>query len=151
MHKALNYIGLAKKAGAIEVGETDTGAAIRAGKGRILILASDASDNAKRRAENFVHGTQTPLVLVPFSKEDISQVSGEVGCSMAAFTDIGLAAVFMAALAENEPSFKETAELLAQKNQKAQLRKKEALAHEKKMKTGVSAKPAATAKRRKNI
>ena len=151
MHKALNYIGLAKKAGAIEVGETNTGAAIRAGKGRILILASDASDNAKRRAENFVHGTQTPLVSVPFSKEEISQVSGADGCSMAAFTDVGLAAVFMAALAENEPSFQQTAELLAQKNQKVQQRKKEALAHEKKMKTGVSVKSAATAKRRKNI
>ena len=150
MHKALNYIGLARKAGAIEVGETNTGAAIRAGKGRILILASDASDNAKRRAENFVHGTQTPMVAVPFSKEELSQLTGAAGCSMAAFTDVGLAAVFMAALAENEPSFKETAELLAQKNQKAQQRKKEALAHEKNMKTGVSAKSAATGKRRKN-
>ncbi len=151
MHKALNYIGLAKKAGAIEVGETNTGAAIRAGKGRILILASDASDNAKRRAENFVYRTQTPIVIVPFSKEEISQVSGTAGCSMAAFTDVGLAAVFMAALAESEPSLKETAELLAQKNQKALMRKKEAMAHEKNMKTGVSAKPAATGKRRKNV
>ena len=70
---------------------------------------------------------------------------------MAAFTDVGLAAVFMAALAESEPSLKETAELLAQKNQKALMRKKEAMAHEKNMKTGVSAKPAATGKRRKNV
>ena len=151
MHKALNYIGLAKKAGAIEVGETNTGAAIRAGKGRILILASDASDNAKRRAENYVHGTQTPIVMLPFSKAEISQVSGTAGCSMAAFTDVGLAAVFMAALAENEPSFQETAELLAQKNQKSLMRKREALAHEKNMKTGMAAKPVVTGKRRKNV
>ena len=76
MHKALNYIGLAKKAGSIEVGETNTGAAIRAGKGRILILASDASDNARRRAENYVSGKQTPIVLLPFSKAEISQATG---------------------------------------------------------------------------
>jgi len=151
MHKALNYIGLAKKAGSIEVGETNTGAAIRAGKGRILILASDASDNARRRAENYVSGKQTPIVLLPFSKAEISQATGTPGCSMAAFTDVGLAAVFMAALAENEPTFQETAELLAQKNQKALIRKRETLAHEKKMKTGMAGKPAATGKRRKNI
>lgn len=151
MHKALNYIGLAKKAGSIEVGETNTGAAIRAGKGKILVLASDASDNARRRAENFVSGAQIPTVTMPFTKAEISQATGTPGCSMAAFTDVGLAAVFMAALAENEPSYMETAELLAQKNQKALMRKREALAHEKKMKTGLAAKPAATGKRRKNI
>jgi len=150
MHKALNYIGLARKAGAIEVGETNTGAAIRAGKGRVLVLASDASDNAKRRAENYVHATQTPIVLLPFTKAEISQVTGTPGCSMAAFTDVGLAAVFLAALAESEPSFQEIADLLAQKQQKALMRKKEALAHEKNMKTGMAAKPTATGKRRKN-
>ena len=151
MHKALNYIGLAKKAGSIEVGETNSGATIRAGKGKILVLASDASDNARRRAENFVSGAQIPTVTLPFTKAEISQATGTTGCSMAVFTDVGLAAVFMAALAENEPSFMETAELLAQKNQKALMRKREALAHEKKMKSGMAAKPAATGKRRKNI
>lgn len=151
MSNALNYIGLAKKAGAIEIGETNTGAAIRAGKGRILILASDASDNARRRAEGFVGGTQTPLAVIPYSKADLSQITGVVGCSMAAFTDVGLAAVFMAALAEDEPSFREVAALLAQKNQKMQLRKKEALAHDRNLKKGRAAGPAATGKRRRNI
>ncbi len=151
MNKALNYIGLAKKAGAIEIGETNAGAVIRAGKGRVLVLASDASDNARRRAENFVYGTQTPLITLPFTKEELSKMTGVGGCSMAAFTDIGLAAAFMAALAENEPSFIETANLLAQKNEKAQMRKREALAHEKKLKRGKSAEIPATGKRRKNI
>lgn len=151
MHKALNYIGLAKKAGSIELGETNTGAAIRAGKGKILILASDASDNARRRAESFVSGTQVPIVPLPFSKAEISQVSGTAGCSMAAFTDIGLAAVFAKSLAENEPAYSQTAELLEQKSKKAQMRKKEALAHEKNIKLGMAAKPAATGKRRKNV
>ncbi|NCC68965.1 MAG: 50S ribosomal protein L7 [Clostridia bacterium] len=151
MNKALNYIGIAKKAGAIEIGETNAGAAIRAGKGRVLVVAADASDNAKHRAENFVYGRQTPLVILPFTKSELSEVSGTGGCSMAAFTDVGLAAFFMAALAENEPSFRETAELLAQKNNKALMRKREALAHEKNRKTGKAVKPAGTGKRRKNI
>lgn len=151
MNKALNYIGIARKAGAIEIGETNSGAAIRAGKGRILILASDASDNARRRAENFIYGTQTPIVVLPFKKEELSEATGTSGFSMAVFTDVGLATVFMAALAENEPSFGATAELLAMKNAKAQMRKKEAVAHEKNMKTGKTMKTAVSGKRRKNI
>ena len=151
MNKALNYIGIAKKAGAIEIGETNSGAAIRAGKGRILILASDASDNARRRAENYVYGTQTPLVVLPFKKEELSEITGTTGCSMAVFTDVGLATVFMAALAENEPSFGATAELLAVKNAKTKMRKKEAVAHERNRKTGKTMKTAVSGKRRKNI
>ena len=61
MNKALGYIGIAKKAGALSVGETNAGAVVRAGKGRVLLLASDASPNARHRAEGFVAGTQTPV------------------------------------------------------------------------------------------
>ncbi len=151
MNRALNYIGLAKKAGSIEVGETNSGAAIRAGKGRVLLLASDASDNARRRAENYIHETQTPLVTLPFSKSDLSQITGDTGCSMAVITDFGLAAAFIGALAEDEPDYKATAELLTQKSVKAQMRKREALAHEKNQKIGKAAAGTATGKRRKNI
>lgn len=150
MNKALGYIGLAKKAGAIEIGETNTGAVARAGKCRLLVLAADASDNARHRAEGFIHGKQTPMITLPFDKAALSQMTGVGGCSMAAFTDIGLASVFIAALAEEEPAYLETAALLAQKNQKAQQRRKEALTHERKLKTGKAADPAAASKRRRN-
>ena len=149
MSKALGYISIAKKAGALAVGETNAGAAVRAGKGRVLLLASDASPNARHRAEGFVNGTQTPLVVSPFTKAELSEATGIGGCSMAAFTDVGLAAVFMAALAENEPSFSDTAQLLQAKNEKALLRKKEAAVHRRKMSAGRSVGKAAQGKRRK--
>ena len=151
MNKALNYIGLAKKAGSVEIGETDTGAAVRAGKGRLLVLASDASDNARHRAENFVYGTQTPIITLPYTKEELSLITGKGGCSMAAFTDIGLATAFAEALAEEKPDYKETAEQLARKNEKMQMRKREAQAHERNLKKGKAAGPTAMGKRRRNI
>ena len=52
--KALNLLGLMRKANAVQIGETDAGAAARAGSAKLLILASDASDNAKSRAKGFV-------------------------------------------------------------------------------------------------
>ncbi len=151
MNKALNYIGLAKKAGSVELGETAAGAAIRAGKGRVLLLASDASDNARRRAENFIHETQIPLVTLPFSKSDISQITGDNGCSMAVITDYGLAAAFMETLAEDEPSYRAVSDILSQKSLKAQARKREALAHEKNIQKGKANAGSATGKRRRNI
>ena len=40
--KALNLLGLMRKANAVQIGETDAGAAARAGSAKLLILASDA-------------------------------------------------------------------------------------------------------------
>ena len=69
MSKALNYLGLAKKAGMLEIGEENTGAAIRWGKARFVLLASDASDNAKRRLNGFLYEKDIPMLRVPFTKE----------------------------------------------------------------------------------
>ena len=151
MSNPLNYLGIAKKAGAIETGELNSGSAVRSGKAKLLVLAQDASENARGRAEGFIHGGNTPLVILPYTKEQIAIATGEHGCSMAALTDIGLAAVFMSALAEEEPSVRETAELLTQKSEKAKRRKCEAQAHKRNMKTGKTGNSVKPGKRRKNI
>ncbi|NLV85836.1 MAG: 50S ribosomal protein L7 [Clostridiales bacterium] len=150
MDKTLGYLGLAKKAGALQSGETNSGAAVRAGKARVLLLASDASENARRRAEGFIYSTQTPLVTLPYSKLELSSAVGSSDCAMAAITDIGLAAVFMSSLCDRSDSYKDTAELLMLKNEKAKTRKREALAHDRNKKMGRTVKDAKSGKRRKN-
>lgn len=100
MAKAIDYIGIARMAGAIETGEDNTKALVKSGRARLMLLASDASPHAKRRGEGYVYETKVPLVEVPYTKAEISEISGRPGCSMAAFTDKGLAAAFAAALAE---------------------------------------------------
>jgi len=100
MSKALNYLGIARKSGAIETGEDNSSGLVKAGKARVLIVASDTSDGAKRRAEGYVFETNTLLVEVPFSKDQIAGITGKSGCSMAAITDLGLAGAFLKALAE---------------------------------------------------
>ena len=87
MDRAVSYLGIARKAGLLTTGEESCGAVVRAGKAKLLCLASDASPNAARRAEGFVYGTRTPLLRVPYTKEEanmdkprIAQVLGvEVG------------------------------------------------------------------------
>lgn len=149
MGNAIQYIGLAKKSGNIQIGETDSGIAARSGKGRVLILASDASNNALSRAEFFVRGNNIPLVRIPFTKAEISDATGKNGCSMAVFTDMGLTTAFLRALAENDPAYKDLSVEFDEKNKKMQMRKQEWKIHERNKKTGRAAKTVKPGKRRK--
>ncbi len=56
MDKALNYLALARKAGLIELGEEPAGAAARAQKARLIVVAQDAGDHTWRRANSFMAG-----------------------------------------------------------------------------------------------
>ena len=49
MDKLLRYFSIARKAGLLELGEEDTGAAVRGGKAKVVFLAADASENALHR------------------------------------------------------------------------------------------------------
>lgn len=101
--RALNLLGLMRRANAAAIGETNTGSAARAGKARLLLLAADASENAVHRAEGFAAAHGAPLVRLPFTKDEISAHVGVGGCSMAAVTDTGFASAFLKLLAGMEP------------------------------------------------
>ena len=92
-----------RRAGKIEIGETGTGAAVRAGRARLLLLAADASENARKRAEGYLYGRRALLVPLPYAKAELVAQRGKSGCSMAACTDFGLSAAFLEALAEKAP------------------------------------------------
>lgn len=92
--KAANYLGLMRKAGRIALGEYDAGAAARAGKTYLLLLAQDASDNARKRAEGFAYTAQVPLLRLPYTKQALCDRLGKTGCAIAAVTDPGLAKAF---------------------------------------------------------
>ena len=51
--RAIGLIGLMRRAGAIEIGEDNSGSAVSAGKAKLLLTAADASENALRHAERF--------------------------------------------------------------------------------------------------
>ena len=141
--KALNLLGLMRKANYIEIGETNTGSAVRDGKARLLLLASDASENAVHRAEGFTNGRNTITVTLPYTKEEISDSVGVSGCSMAAITDMGFANALIKTLSEKQPEV--YGAVLAETEQrlnKQERRKTETKAHERNKRNG---------KRRTNI
>lgn len=89
--RALDLLGLMLRANVLSVGETNTGAAVKTGKARLVIVAADASDNAKHRAAGFVYGKNVPMLVLPFTKDELSDKLGRNGCSMAAVCDLGFA------------------------------------------------------------
>ena len=135
MDKALNYLGLARKAGLAELGEEPVGGAARALHARLVIVASDASDHTWRRAMSFVAGTKQQVLRVPFTKDQLGFAIGRQELAIAAFTDAALAASFVKALPQTE----KTAQVLESLNEKARQvkqRQKEAKAHQKNVRMG---------------
>ena len=101
--KLLSLLGLMRRANALAVGEVNTGSTARAGKAKLLLLASDASENARRRAEGFAAGRKLSLTVLPVTKEEFASAVGLSGGSMAAVTDLGFANALLKALAQEEP------------------------------------------------
>ena len=58
--KALRFLGLARRARLLEVGEEPVGIACRAGHARLLLIAQDAADHTFRRARSFCRSGKPP-------------------------------------------------------------------------------------------
>lgn len=116
MDKAAGYLGIMRKANALAIGETDSGAAVKSGKAHVLCLAADASENARKRAETFVFSGSVPMLRLPYDKDTLQQAFSKPGCSMFCILDLGLASAFVGALAVQDPAqYAQPAEALASK------------------------------------
>ena len=137
MNKLLNLIGLAKKAGKLELGEEPAGAAARAKHARLLLLASDAADNTRRRALHFGEAGECICLEIPAAKAELGRALGRTSCAVLAVTDTGLACAIAGKLAEeDEAHYGEAARRLAIKAQRAQERQQEQKRHEKNVRAG---------------
>lgn len=137
MDNALRMLGLAKKAGRLEVGEEPVGAAARARKAKLLLLARDAAANTARRAAHFGEAGNVLFLTVPFTKAELGMAVGRTSCAMLAFTDPGFAASFVEKLAARDPErYGPAAEQVGEKAARALQRQKEQRQHEKNLERG---------------
>ena len=133
MDKALNYLSLARKAGSAELGEEPAGAAARAGKAYVILVASDAGDHTWRRAKAFAAGTDQQALKMPYTKDEMGMATGRTALAIAAITDVAMALSLAASLPQ-APT--ESLEILKAKAEKQKQRKKEAQAHKKNVRFG---------------
>ena len=135
MDKALNYMALARKAGRIELGEEPVGAAARAVKACLVVVAGDASDHTWRRAKSLVAGTSQQCIRLVYTKDELGMAIGRTSLAVAAFTDPSMALAFVKALPQPE-KYTQEAETLEQRSRRVQQRQKEAKAHLKNVRKG---------------
>ena len=133
----LSMLGLALRGKRLAVGEEPVEAVARARDARVILLASDAADNTKRRCRHFAEAGQCIWLTLPFTKAELGQVTGRSAVAIVAMTDVGMAASFVHKLELMDPkSYSEAAQRLDLKAKRAAERKAEMAAHEKNVRTG---------------
>ena len=127
--KALGLLGLMRRAGAIEIGEDNSALIVKAGKAKLLLISSDASDSAVRKAEGFCFGRSVQLVAVHYTREELGFALGVKSCAMAEVTDMGFSNALMKELAKQQPEkYGPVYEETQQRLDKTQRRRKETAA-----------------------
>ena len=134
-NKVLNYLALARKGGRAELGEEPVGAAARALKAHLILVAQDASDHTWRRAKSFAAGTDQQCVRLAVTKEEMGFVVGRQSLAIAAVTDAALALAMLEALGAPEKYAKELS-VLAEKAERMKQRAREAKAHQRNVRMG---------------
>ena len=133
----LSMLGLALKAGRVEVGEEPVGAAARAKKARVIFVAQDAAPSSMRRAQSFARTGSTLCVTLPADKDALGRSLGRSSVAMCAVTDIGFAESLVRKLAAlDSKTYQPAADTLAVKARRARERKEEQLRHEKNLRQG---------------
>lgn len=135
MNKGLNYLAIARKGGMAELGEEPVGAAARAGRAYVILVAGDASDHTWRRAKSFAAGTEQQCVRLEGTKEEMGMAVGRTSLAIAAITDVRLALALVQSLEQPE-AYQEALEVLSAKAEKAKKRQAEAKAHKRNLKKG---------------
>lgn len=133
----LRLLGLAKKAGRLELGEEPVGAVCRARHARLILLASDAAPNTVRRAEHFGQAGGALWLRAPYTKAELGLPLGRGSCAMVAVTDFGLAAAIAEKLSVLDPEgCGPAAEQLRVRAERALMRQREKRRHEKNIRQG---------------
>ena len=134
-NKALNYLSLARKGGLAELGEEPVGAAARAGKAYLILVAQDASDHTWRRARSFAAGTEQQVLRLRQSKDELGQSIGRESLAIAAITDAALALAMVKALEPSEAAA-QVKSVLETKAARIAKRAQEAKAHQRNVRKG---------------
>ncbi len=86
--KVISLLGLAQKAGEISSGELSVEKAVKSGKAKLLIVATDCSDATKKSYNDMAAYYKVDLYEI-FSKEQLGQCIGKVYRAALAITDTG--------------------------------------------------------------
>ena len=71
-NKVLSLLGLATKAGKVASGEFSTEKSVKTGKGFLVLVADDASQNTKKKFQNMCDFYEVPIYFIA-NKEELGR------------------------------------------------------------------------------
>ena len=130
-------LGLAKKAGLLEIGGDCVEHAARLGKARVILSAKDAADSSKRRAAMYADRYGLVHLVLPSEKHELGAIVGRGSPGMLTILDAGLAAKYVSALAMTDPTqYGQEAEKLASIAEHIRKRRKQSTRNRQNKRTG---------------
>ncbi len=89
----LTTLGLARKSGALAIGEAPVEEACKARKAKLVLLSAGAAGNTADRAKRLARECGAPLAALPFDKSQVGFALGRSVCAVLALKDAGFAAL----------------------------------------------------------
>ena len=75
-NKVLSLLGLATKAGKVASGEFSTEKSVKTGKGFLVLIADDASQNTRKKFQNMCDFYEVPIYFIA-NKEELGRFCGK--------------------------------------------------------------------------
>ena len=75
-NKVLSLLGLATKAGTVASGEFSTEKSVKTGKGFLVLVADDASQNTRKKFQNMCDFYEVPIYFIA-NKEELGRFCGK--------------------------------------------------------------------------
>ena len=75
-NKVLSLLGLATKAGTVARGEFSTEKSVKSGRGFLVLVADDASQNTKKKFQNMCDFYEVPIYFIA-DKEELGKFCGK--------------------------------------------------------------------------
>ena len=101
MNSILSSLGLIKKAGHLITGSDEVIDTVRSGKAEVVVLASDSSENTKKRVSDKTKTYGVRLEEIPFTREELGQATGKASCACAAICGSDFALLYEKAKNKN--------------------------------------------------
>ncbi len=127
----LSLLGMARRAGAVVIGEESLMESAQNHKLRLVLLSGDAGDTTARRVKR-LENEKLPVVALPDGKADLGGAIGFASAAAVGVTDLGLSCAILGKLAQAHSEFAPVAEAMAQRQSKALRRKADTVKHGKK-------------------
>ena len=100
-NKVLSLLGLATKAGKVASGEFSTEKSVKTGKGFLVLVADDASQNTRKKFQNMCDFYEVPIYFIA-NKEELGRFCGKEFRASLAVQDENFAKALLKALETEE-------------------------------------------------